>query len=74
MVEYAIIRVNDQTCFIKSLHLDRKIALVTYSEANKQWAAEFLTDGPYSAKALMIIAKFVNKQNKIDSPEYALAA
>lgn len=73
MVEYAIIQVNDQACFIKSLHLDRKIALVTYSNANKQWVADFLTDVPYSAKAMMVIAKFVNKQNKIDSPEYALA-
>jgi len=40
MSQYALIYVNDLTYFVKSNFLDRKIALVNYSVANKQWVAE----------------------------------
>ncbi len=69
--KYGLIRINNQACFIKSHSLGQIVALVVYSESNKQWVVEFLREGPYSAELLMILAKFTHKQNKVDG--YALA-
>lgn len=69
---YVVVVINSQACFIKSTKLNQNIALVTYSDSNKQWVAEMLY-GVYSDVTLMTIAKFVYKQNKAMNPEYSLA-
>jgi hypothetical protein len=72
MREYAVVRINAQACYIKSIPLRQNLALVAYSPDNKQWVADILYPC-LSDKALMTIAKFVYKQNKATNPEYSLA-
>lgn len=67
----AVVQINSQACYIKNVHLDQNIALVVYSEINKQWVSDMLYSGRYSAETLMKIAKFVYKQNQTD---YKLAS